>query len=86
MALYCARCGHKIEAAEGIQLFLRRHMPEASASAIQSLQSTNWGIKKQRGIYDLGYTSPPSRQVQEVLNGSGTECPRCGAVEWRAAA
>mmetsp|Transcript_160052 Transcript_160052/g.489574 ORF Transcript_160052/g.489574 Transcript_160052/m.489574 type:complete len:108 (-) Transcript_160052:4-327(-) len=84
--LHCGRCHHKIDATEGLQLVLRRHMPEASVAAKTSLSHFNWGLKKQVGIYDVGRTSPPGRQVREVLNGSRTECPRCGAVEWRSAA
>eukprot|EP00404_Azadinium_spinosum_P038966 CAMPEP_0180645662 /NCGR_PEP_ID=MMETSP1037_2-20121125/49124_1 /TAXON_ID=632150 /ORGANISM="Azadinium spinosum, Strain 3D9" /LENGTH=103 /DNA_ID=CAMNT_0022669565 /DNA_START=77 /DNA_END=386 /DNA_ORIENTATION=+ len=71
MALSCGRCGHKVDVNEGVQLFLRRHLPDASWSAKESLTTFTWGLKKQVGIYDVGRTSPPSRQVREVLNGSG---------------
>mmetsp|Transcript_8975 Transcript_8975/g.25028 ORF Transcript_8975/g.25028 Transcript_8975/m.25028 type:complete len:106 (-) Transcript_8975:281-598(-) len=84
VALHCGRCKHKVETNEGMQLFLRRHMPEASVAVRQSLSSYPIGTRKQRGIYDPALTSPPSRHVQELLNGGGIGCPRCNAVEWRA--
>eukprot|EP00419_Tripos_fusus_P019042 CAMPEP_0172742022 /NCGR_PEP_ID=MMETSP1074-20121228/128498_1 /TAXON_ID=2916 /ORGANISM="Ceratium fusus, Strain PA161109" /LENGTH=73 /DNA_ID=CAMNT_0013572465 /DNA_START=117 /DNA_END=335 /DNA_ORIENTATION=+ len=69
MALHCGRCNHKIDAMEGMQLFMRRHMPDASVAAKFSLTDFAWGTKNQVGIYDRGRTSPPSRQVRSVLNG-----------------
>ncbi|CAJ1410084.1 unnamed protein product [Effrenium voratum] len=82
--LSCGRCHHKIDTKEGMQLFLRRHMPDASVFARTSVGQVPWGTRKQVGIYDPGRISPPSRQVSAVLNGGKIGCPRCGAVEWRA--
>eukprot|EP00929_Paragymnodinium_shiwhaense_P063499 TRINITY_DN31713_c0_g1_i1.p1 TRINITY_DN31713_c0_g1~~TRINITY_DN31713_c0_g1_i1.p1 ORF type:complete len:113 (-),score=19.84 TRINITY_DN31713_c0_g1_i1:114-452(-) len=86
MNLRCGRCRNKVSAHEGMQFFLRRHMPDASVAARTSLTHFTWGLKKQVGIYDPGRTSPPSRQVRDVLNGSGVGCPKCGAVEWKSEA
>eukprot|EP00928_Gymnodinium_smaydae_P059594 TRINITY_DN42988_c0_g1_i1.p1 TRINITY_DN42988_c0_g1~~TRINITY_DN42988_c0_g1_i1.p1 ORF type:complete len:117 (+),score=14.12 TRINITY_DN42988_c0_g1_i1:78-428(+) len=83
VALRCSRCNHKVDAAEGMQLFLRRHLPDAGVMARDSLRFTNWGTKKQVGIYDLGRVAPPSRQVRDLLVGGKVGCPRCGAVDWR---
>ncbi|CAL1142912.1 unnamed protein product [Cladocopium goreaui] len=84
MDLTCGRCHFKIDAKEGMQLFLRRHMPDAGEFARTGLNSVPWGNRKQVGIYDPGRFAPPSRQVREVLVGGKIGCPRCGAVEWRA--
>jgi len=61
-------------------------MPDASIAVQQSLTHFTWGLKKQVGIYDVGRTAPPSRQVRELLQKSDIGCPRCGAVDWRTAA
>eukprot|EP00930_Biecheleria_cincta_P105660 TRINITY_DN98536_c0_g1_i1.p1 TRINITY_DN98536_c0_g1~~TRINITY_DN98536_c0_g1_i1.p1 ORF type:complete len:117 (+),score=9.65 TRINITY_DN98536_c0_g1_i1:32-352(+) len=84
MDLKCGRCHHKVDAKEGMQLFMRRHLPDASVAARSSLNHFGWGLRKQTGIYDVGRTAPPCRQVRDVLQGGKIGCPRCGAVEWRA--
>merc|ERR1719193_853727 len=83
-ALRCGRCAHKVDANEGVRLFMRRHMPEASVSATQSLTEWAKGSKKQVGIYAIRSTSPPCKHVAQVLNSGAIACPRCGAVDWRA--
>merc|ERR1712008_525656 len=47
MALHCGRCFHKIDAIEGMQLFMRRHMPDASVHPKFSV-TTSLGARRTR--------------------------------------
>eukprot|EP00397_Hematodinium_sp_SG-2012_P072649 GEMP01161104.1.p1 GENE.GEMP01161104.1~~GEMP01161104.1.p1 ORF type:complete len:105 (+),score=6.72 GEMP01161104.1:30-317(+) len=82
-SLACGGCRNKVEVKEAMDMFLRKHAPNASWRVHDSLTTFNWGSRKQVGLYDPAATNPPNRHMVRLLNGGNIQCPRCATVQWR---
>jgi len=81
-SLVCGGCRQKVESKMAMDMYLKKHMPDAGWKVKDALSTYNWGTRKQVGIYEPSATSAPNQQMIRLLNNGKVPCPRCDLVQW----